>query len=88
MVNLYQDGSALIHHGGVEMGQGMHTKMIQIASRVLGITVDKIHVADTSNHVIPNATFTGASIGTDLWGMAVKVHDSNNMKSVQRLVLK
>ncbi|XP_072042532.1 xanthine dehydrogenase/oxidase-like [Amphiura filiformis] len=72
MVNLYLDGSVLIHHGGVEVGQGIHTKMIQIANRVLGIPVDKIHVAENSTHVVPNATDTAASYSTDLWGMAVK----------------
>ncbi|XP_072048181.1 xanthine dehydrogenase/oxidase-like [Amphiura filiformis] len=72
MVNLYLDGSVLIHHGGVEVGQGIHTKMIQIASRVLGIPVDKIHVAENSTHVIPHATDTAGSHSTDMWGMAVK----------------
>ncbi len=73
MVNLYQDGSVLLHHGGVEMGQGLHTKMIQIASKVLGITVDKIHVAENSTYIVPNATDTAASVSTEMWGMAVKV---------------
>ena len=32
---VYKDGSVLVSHGGTEMGQGLHTKMIQIASQVL-----------------------------------------------------
>ena len=35
LVNVYQDGSVLVSHGGTEMGQGLHTKMIQVASQVL-----------------------------------------------------
>ena len=27
---VYQDGSILLSHGGTEMGQGLHTKMIQV----------------------------------------------------------
>lgn len=37
---MYRDGSVLLTHGGVEMGQGLHTKMIQVtseASDVLGV---------------------------------------------------
>ena len=34
LVNVYGDGSVLLSHGGTEMGQGLHTKMIQVASQV------------------------------------------------------
>jgi xanthine dehydrogenase/oxidase len=30
LVHVYTDGSVLLSHGGVEMGQGIHTKMIQV----------------------------------------------------------
>lgn len=30
LVHIYLDGSVLLMHGGVEMGQGLHTKMIQV----------------------------------------------------------
>ncbi|XP_027701881.1 aldehyde oxidase 4-like, partial [Vombatus ursinus] len=29
LVHIYQDGSVLVTHGGCELGQGLHTKMIQ-----------------------------------------------------------
>eukprot|EP00117_Sycon_ciliatum_P018048 scpid9031/ scgid2472/ Xanthine dehydrogenase/oxidase; Xanthine dehydrogenase; Xanthine oxidase; Xanthine oxidoreductase len=69
---VYVDGSVLLTHGGVEMGQGLHTKMIQICSRVLAIPTSKIFLSETSTNTVPNTTPTAASASTDLNGYAVK----------------
>lgn len=58
LVHIYTDGSVLITHGGIEVGQGLNTKMIQVASRVLNISVEKIHISETSTDKIPNASPT------------------------------
>ncbi|VEN52953.1 unnamed protein product, partial [Callosobruchus maculatus] len=73
LVLVYTDGSVLISHGGVEIGQGLHTKMIQVASRALGISTDKIHISETATDKVPNASPTAASSASDLNGMAVMV---------------
>lgn len=70
-VIVYLDGSVLVSHGGVEMGQGLHTKMIQVASRVLGVPMDTVHISETSTDKVPNTSPTAASASSDLNGMAV-----------------
>lgn len=30
LVHIYKDGSVLISHGGTELGQGIHTKILQV----------------------------------------------------------
>ena len=70
---VYSDGSVLLSHGGMEMGQGLHTKMVQVCAHVLGIPHEKVHIQETNTSVVPNASPTAASFSTDLYGMAVKV---------------
>ena len=75
LLHVYTDGSVLLTHGGVEMGQGLHTKMIQVASRYLKVPSDKIFISECSSNTVPNTMPTAASCGSDLNGMAVKVRD-------------
>lgn len=71
LIHIYDDGSVLLSHGGTEMGQGLHTKMIQVAAEVLQIPSEKIHITETSTDKIANAAPIAASSGSDLNGMAV-----------------
>ncbi|KAF2368641.1 Xanthine dehydrogenase small subunit [Trinorchestia longiramus] len=71
LVMVYKDGSVLLTHGGIEMGQGLHTKMIQVASRVLEIPAERIHISETATDKIPNMSATAASMSSDLYGEAV-----------------
>jgi xanthine dehydrogenase/oxidase len=66
------DGSVMVQHGGAESGQGIDTKMMQIAAETLGIDMSIIRVAQTSTDTMPNATPTAASSGSDLFGGAVR----------------
>uniref|UniRef100_A0A8C6HTF2 Xanthine dehydrogenase n=1 Tax=Mus spicilegus TaxID=10103 RepID=A0A8C6HTF2_MUSSI len=71
LVHVYTDGSVLLTHGGTEMGQGLHTKMVQVASRALKIPTSKIHITETSTNTVPNTSPTAASASADLNGQAI-----------------
>jgi len=73
LVHIYKDGSVLVSHGGTEMGQGLHTKMLQVASRALNIPISYIFISETSTDKVPNTSSTAASVGSDINGMAVLV---------------
>lgn len=73
LLHVYTDGSVLLSHGGMEMGQGLHTKMVQVCSCLLKIPAAKIHILETNSSIVCNASPTAASYSTDLYGMAVKV---------------
>ncbi|CAO2615974.1 Aldehyde oxidase 4 [Lemmus lemmus] len=72
LVHIYLDGSVLLSHGGCELGQGLYTKMIQVASRELNIPQSYVHLSETSTVTVPNALFTAGSLGTDVNGKAVQ----------------
>ncbi|EOO00385.1 putative xanthine dehydrogenase protein [Phaeoacremonium minimum UCRPA7] len=71
-VKIYADGSVLLHHGGTEMGQGLYTKMCQVAAQELNVPIEEVYTQDSQSYQIANASPTAASSGSDLNGMAVK----------------
>ena len=72
LVHVYKDGSVLINHGGTEMGQGLHTKMLQVAATTLGVPLARVRLAPTRTDKVPNTSATAASSSADLNGGAVK----------------
>ncbi|KAJ6570341.1 molybdopterin binding aldehyde oxidase/xanthine dehydrogenase [Mycena sp. CBHHK59/15] len=71
LVHIYMDGSVLVAHGGVEMGQGLYTKCCQIAAQELRIPLTDVFTSETSTNTVPNTLPTAASAGSDLNGYAV-----------------
>ena len=69
---IYLDGSIQLNHGGTEMGQGLHTKMLAVAARSLGVSVARFRQMPTATDKVPNTSPTAASSGSDLNGGAVK----------------
>ena len=70
-VLVYRDGSVQVNHGGTEMGQGLYTKIRQIAAVHLGVTANKIRVMPAHTDKVPNTSASAASASTDLNGAAV-----------------
>jgi xanthine dehydrogenase large subunit len=72
LVIIYKDGSVQVNHGGTEMGQGLHTKMRQIAAETLGLPLHDVRIMPTRTDKVPNTSATAASSGSDLNGAAVR----------------
>ncbi|XP_073945777.1 xanthine dehydrogenase-like isoform X2 [Choristoneura fumiferana] len=62
---LHGDGSVVITHGGIEMGQGINTKVAQVAAYILGVSLDKVSIKPSTSFISPNTMTTGASIGSE-----------------------
>ena len=72
LVNVYLDGSVQVNHGGIEMGQGLNTKVAQIVADELGVPLHRVLCSASDTDKIPNASATAASAGTDLNGRAAQ----------------
>ena len=72
LVHVYLDGSIQVNHGGVEMGQGLNTKVAQIVADELGVPFARVLCTASDTSKIPNASATAASAGTDLNGRAAQ----------------
>jgi xanthine dehydrogenase large subunit len=73
LVHIYRDGTIQVNHGGTEMGQGLHTKVLGIVMRELDVPADAVRIMRTATDKVPNTSATAASSGADLNGAAVKV---------------
>lgn len=67
LVSIYnRDGTVAIAHGGIEMGQGINTKVAQTAAFILGIPLEKISIKPTNNLTTPNVNVTGGSFASEI----------------------
>ncbi|XP_017888813.1 xanthine dehydrogenase/oxidase-like isoform X2 [Ceratina calcarata] len=66
LVSLYaRDGTVSVTHGGIECGQGINTKVAQIAAHTLGIDLSLVTVKPTNNLTAPNNMVTGGSVTSE-----------------------
>ncbi|KAK9835884.1 hypothetical protein WJX74_010187 [Apatococcus lobatus] len=80
-VTIYADGSVLVSHGGIEMGQGLATKVKQVAAFELGkllpaalqpLPMELVRIGDTDTAISPNGGPTWSSTGSESTCAAVQ----------------
>ncbi|XP_058831229.1 uncharacterized protein LOC131689891 [Topomyia yanbarensis] len=73
IVSIYAgDGTVSVTHGGIEMGQGINTKVAQVTAYALGVALEKVSVKPSAVLTSPNAAVTGRSMASDAVCYAVK----------------
>jgi xanthine dehydrogenase large subunit len=83
LVHIYQDGSVGISTGAIEMGQGVNTKLAQVASRVLSVNINRIKLESTNTSRVANTSPTAASSGADLNGNALLIACNGLLKRLK-----
>ncbi len=73
LVHVYTDGSVAVSTGAVEMGQGVNTKIAQVAAKVFGLPIEEVKVHTTNTFAIANTSPTAASAAADLNGKATQM---------------
>ena len=73
LVHVYTDGSIGISTAAIEMGQGVNTKIRQVASQVLSIDISRVRILSTNTSRVANTSPTAASTGADLNSNATRI---------------
>ncbi|KAJ2951524.1 hypothetical protein O0L34_g13676 [Tuta absoluta] len=66
------DGTVAIVHSGIEMGQGVNTKAVQIAAYFLKIPIDKVEIKANDTMITPNSQISAASFTSQYVGIGVQ----------------
>lgn len=86
LVHVYTDGSVGITTGAVEMGQGVNTKILQVAAQVFSIQPDKIKIHTTNTFKIANTSPSAASATADLNGKATLLACTAIVERLKKMV--
>ncbi len=73
LVHIYTDGSVSVSTAAVEMGQGVKTKITQVAAQTLSTDIKRVRVESTNTTRVANTSPTAASSAADLNGKAVEL---------------
>ncbi|HXG83606.1 MAG TPA: molybdopterin cofactor-binding domain-containing protein [Pyrinomonadaceae bacterium] len=85
LVHVYTDGSVAVSTGAVEMGQGVNTKMAQVAARVFSLPIERIKVHTTNTLRVANTSPTAASAAADLNGHATQIACETILERLRKL---
>ncbi|KAF9823384.1 hypothetical protein SFRURICE_006597 [Spodoptera frugiperda] len=61
----HADGTIAISHGGIEMGQGINTKIAQVCAYALKVPLEKVTVRGSNSFVSPNSMASNGSLTSD-----------------------
>ncbi|MGK0186489.1 MAG: xanthine dehydrogenase/oxidase [Verrucomicrobiales bacterium] len=70
LLHIQRDCTISVSHSGTEMGQGINTRMAQVAADAFGIPLDNVEITDTQSSFLPNTPPT-SMVSTDLCGEAI-----------------
>jgi xanthine dehydrogenase large subunit len=85
LVHVYTDGSVGVSTGAVEMGQGAHTKILQVAAHVLSVRPEMVRIQTTNTYRIANTSPSAASATADLNGKAVQMACTNILERLKKV---
>lgn len=72
MAVYHGDGTVVITHSGIEMGQGVNTKAAQICAYFLKIPLEKIQIKGNNTVIAPNGFISGGSLTSQNVGIGVQ----------------
>ena len=91
LVHVYTDGSVGVSTGAVEMGQGVNTKILQVAAHTFSLPPSRIKIQTANTYRVANTSPSAASSTADLNGKATLIACTeilNRLKKVAATELK
>ena len=85
LVHVYTDGSVGVSTGAVEMGQGVNTKILQVAANIFSIDPAKVKINTTNTYRIANTSPSAASATADLNGKATEIACNEILKRLKQV---
>lgn len=85
LVHVYTDGSVAVSTGAVEMGQGVNTKIAQVAAEIFSLPISRVKMHTTNTLRIANTSPTAASAAADLNGKATEIACETILKRLKEV---